>query len=53
MAGEKIHMTATTDSYIKEVGLDSIDEANRQGGERDFAPIRAPNNGILEVGLLK
>jgi hypothetical protein len=53
MASEKTYVTATTEPYISEVGLDSTDDANPQDYRRDFAPTSRPNNGMLEVGLLK
>jgi hypothetical protein len=50
MASEKLDVTAT-DSYIKEVGSDSID-TELQGRDFDVTPVDAARRGMLEVRLL-
>ena len=51
MASEKLDGTATTDSYIKEVGGEGID-AKLQGRDLDLSPAEAARGNMLEVGLL-
>jgi hypothetical protein len=51
MASEKLDVTATTDSYIKEVGGEGI-EAELQGRDLDLPLAEAARGNMLEVRLL-
>jgi hypothetical protein len=51
MASEKLDVTATTDSYIKEVGGKGID-TGLQGPDLDLSPAETARGNVLEVRLL-
>ena len=51
MASEKLDVTATTDSYIKEMGGEDMD-TELQSRNLNLSPAEAARRNMLEVRLL-